>query len=892
VSLENGFPGEGDARRQNPAFTASVHQELARILRSPIFTRAPSLSRFLSHLVEQALADNPSQLSEYSLGVDVFDRGHSFDPVTDTIVRVQARRLRSRLDEYYRSHGQSDSVVIDLPKGQYMVLFRTAGAAAGGSAPGAGMEDPQPLTAGLAPPLPLPAACTSFVGREKELSDVKRLLRSDDARLVTLTGPGGSGKTRLALRIAGEITADFRGGVYAISLGSVLDPGTVSSTVARSVGLRHTGSSPLSEVLPLYLGLSVRHPTLLLLDNFEQVIEAAPLVLALLSGCPQLKVLVTSRALLHVSGEHEYPVPPLPKPDPKQLPAVEELVKNPAVALFVQRAGAVSASFTLSEDNAYAVAEICAHLDGLPLAIELAAARVKILPPDDLLGRLHSSLDLLTCGPRDLPARQQTLRKTMEWSHSLLNAPEQMLFRRLAVFAGGCTLESLEAVCNTRRDLGIGMLDSISSLVDKSLLRRHDVEHGRFTILQTIREYALEQLEASGEIEVTRRAYAAYYMVLAEEGAALMEEEERASWLALWDAEHDNLRDALDWLIETGNSQWALRLGMALFAFWQRREHFAEGRERLEAILKLTATASPTRERARIAWYAAVLADHQGDFKNSLRLQQESLRVYTVLRDDKGIAAQLCYVGQQFRLTGNPTEARRYFERSLAACRQLGDRNAIAMAANNFAEFLTEQGEYAPARCLFEETLAIFRALGNDSSAAWSLNHLADIAFHRKNLPEAHRLYSEAYDVFRTREDLWGVARSLADLGRLASEQNDPNAAHSFFEQALGVFLELRHTRGVARVLEGFACLAVRERQFDRALTLAAAAEGLRQKIGAPKRPMERSDLDRALQPAWQQVCESAAGAIWAQGQRMPLQDAIRYALARKPTSDESSLRS
>ena len=308
--------------------------------------------------------------------------------------------------------------------------------------------------------------------------------------------------------------------------------------------------------------MSINYPTLLLLDNFEHVAEASPLVAAMLSSSLQLKVFVTSRSALRLTGEQEYPILPLQPPDPNQRAEPEELCRNAAVTLFLQRARAVNPAFTIREDNAQAVAEICARLDGLPLAIELAAPRLKILTPAAMLARFGNTLDLLTFGPRDLPARQQTLRKTIDWSYGLLTAGEQTLFRRLAVFPAGCTLESAEAVTNPRRDLGIAVLDGISSLLDKNLLQRNDHESGesRFTMLQTIREYAVEQLTASRDAEFTKRAHAAYCIVLAEEGAAQITEEHRASWLALWDAEHDNLRDALDWLIERDNGEWALRL--------------------------------------------------------------------------------------------------------------------------------------------------------------------------------------------------------------------------------------------------------------------------------------------------------------------------------------------
>jgi tetratricopeptide (TPR) repeat protein len=545
----------------------------------------------------------------------------------------------------------------------------------------------------------------------------------------------------------------------------------------------------------------------------------------------------------------------------------------------------VDTSFDLREENVRAVAVISARLDGLPLAIELAATRVKVLPPAAMLARLGSSLDLLTSGPRDLPARQQTLRATIDWSHSLLSTGEQTLFRRLAVFPGGCTLESAEAVCNTRRDLELTVLDGISSLVDRNLLYRseHETNEARFIMLQTIREYALEKLAASAEEQFTRRAHAAYGIVLAEQGAAQMTEEDRANWLPFWDAEYSNLRESLDWLIETGQELWALRLGTALFAYWQRREYLVEGRERLEKVLNLGTSNLPRSERARAAWYAAIFADQQGDFTTSARLHRQSLEVYRRLGDQRGIAAQLGYVGVQLKRAGNTAAARPYYEQSLAECRQVGDPAAIAGVLSNYAEFVAADGEYALARCLLEEALSIFRKLKDRSGIGWSLNHLGDVAFDERSFAEASRFYHEAYDVFQSIGDRWGMARSHADLGRLASEQNDQGGACSLFELALNEFVDLGHTRGVAIVLEGLARVAVREGDIDRALTLCAAAEGIRQRMGAPRRPAEQATIDHDLKPAWRRNDPAIASAIWAEGLRMQIDEATRYALTRKP---------
>src|ERR1700681_3145236 len=382
-------------------------------------------------------------------------------------------------------------------------------------------------------PTNLPAQRTGFVGREKEVVAVKELLLRQNVRLVTVTGPGGIGKTRLAVEVANGLVESFPGGTHFVSLSSLSDPGLIASVIVQALGIREAGGQSPLEILTKNLQDSSRAPMLLLLDNFEHLVQAAPTVAELLATGPNLKIMVTSRAALHVYGEHEFPVPPLALPDSRSVSPVEVLLQCPAVALFVQRAAAAKPDFELNRGNASAVTEICARLDGLPLAIELAAARVKVLSPSSMLTRLSSRMQLLTGGSRDLPQRQQTLRAAMDWSYDLLNAAEQKLFRRLSVFVGGCTLEGAEAVCNTKGDLDLDLLDAIASMVDKSLAQQVEQAKGelRFAMLETIREYALEKLESSGEEASTKRAHAAYCLVLAEEEAAEQSGAEGADWL-------------------------------------------------------------------------------------------------------------------------------------------------------------------------------------------------------------------------------------------------------------------------------------------------------------------------------------------------------------------------
>jgi predicted ATPase len=735
-------------------------------------------------------------------------------------------------------------------------------------------------------PSNLPAPSALLIGREKELAAAKQLLLRRDVRLITVTGPGGIGKSHFATEAAREMVDDFPLGIYFVPLAAVNDANLVPSLIAQTLGVRESGGQTPVDSLRDYLRSSVCGPMLLLIDNFEHLLAAAPLLSELLALAPNLKMMVTSRAALRVHDENEFPLPPLALPARKATPSVQELSQCPAIALFVQRAVAVKPDFALTDENASAVTEICTRLDGLPLALQLAAARIKLLSPSAMRNRLASRLQLLTSGARDLPARQQTLRQAIDWSYDLLSEPEQKLFRRLSVFAGGFTLEAAESVCDTKQDLGLDLLDGMASMVDNSMARQIEQsdEEPRFAMLETIREYGLEKLAASGEEALTKKSHAAYCLVVAEEGAAADADGGQNEWLNRFETEHDNFRTALEWLTEKRNTEWGLRLGIALFRFWEMREYLSEGRERLGKLLGLAETNPANNLRMRALFAAGVLSSVQRDYVAANKLFSESLEIAKALDDKQSMAISLNGLAVMAREQGDLASAVSLFEESLLLWKNLGDRLAAARGLSNLASVLKSQGNYAQARVLYDECLSIFRELGDGAGVAWVLNHQGDVLREQGDLKTARSLYEQSLATFRELNDRWGIAGSLADLGNLVREQGDFAASDTLYRESLTLFQELGHKRGIARVLESFAASAAEQAQPERALRLAGVAAALRQTIGAPPTHTEQAKLEQSLAAARRRLTMTTSRTVWLEGWVMPVEIAINDLLRSSST--------
>jgi predicted ATPase/class 3 adenylate cyclase len=755
----------------------------------------------------------------------------------------------------------------------------------------------------------LPAQPTPLIGRGREIATMAALLRQADVRLATLSGPGGSGKTRLALQIAAELLDDFADGSYVVNLAPISDPNLVATTIAHTLGVAEVASRPVEESLHTFLHMK---RMLLLLDNFEQVLDAAPLVAKLLAAAPGLKLLVTSRALLHLYGEHEFAVPPLGLPPIKERPfdaaqgkrlttnvraadSRDSITQYESVRLFIARAQAAKANFTVTNDDAQAIAAICNRLDGLPLAIELAAARIKFFSPEALLARLERRLLVLTGGPRDLPVRQQTLRNTIEWSYNLLDTGEQALFRRLGIFVGGCTLEAAEAVASDLRteneqlkhgpdnhtfsflDSQFSILNLIESLTDKSLLQHIEGLDGepRFTMLETVSEYAIEQLEQSREAEGIRRQHANYFLALAEAAELHRYTPTQSMWLLRLDADHDNMRAALAWSqTPAASMDIGMRLAGALQWFWYIRRYKSEGRAWFERVLQQSASAAaPARAKAL---YGA--GRFQSDGRQANALIEQALVLLRELGDKPGMADALLNLGRVARLQGDYERSAKHLQESLALFREQQIMWGVVWALISLGDVALDQGDAAQAQQPVQEALELAESLGDTYGNMWARCLLGRLAHLQGDLGRAAKLLEESLAWLRN----WGspsMFEILNDLGRVALDQGQLDRAAALFGESLKLSWEPENEIGITLSLIGLAGVAGKLGQPARAAKLLGIAKVIRDSIGQSLTPVERSAFDQYAATARAALGEQSFATIWAEGQKMTPDQAKAEAL-------------
>jgi predicted ATPase/DNA-binding CsgD family transcriptional regulator len=717
----------------------------------------------------------------------------------------------------------------------------------------------------------LPCQPNVLIGRQAELNTLTDKLRKGDVHLITLTGMGGAGKTRLALQVAAETLGIFPDGVFFVPLDQLIDPSLVASSIASTLSMDLSVNQTAEETLKAYL--HSRH-ILLVLDNFEHLLSAATLVSMLLASCPNLYILATSREALHLRGETEFPVSPLSVPSSAYVQPLEQLTQFASVTLFIQRAQAVRPSFSIDDNSAQAIAEICTYLDGLPLAIELAAARIRMFTPQELLARLEAepSLQLLSAGPRDLPTRHQSMNKAFEWSYHLLSSAEQALFRHLGVFSGGFTLQAVEAVCFAQDEPVDDVLNLLSSLVDKYLVRRNDdfEEESRFSLLFILRQFALELLQQSGELQDYQAAHCAYFALFAEKIEPKLNSNDQIYWIANLEREHDNLRAALQWSISCRKTDLALRLSSSLVLFWTHRNHLREGRRWLEKTLSLTSTQkAPTDVHIKalrgVAWVERIL----GDQSAARFYYEQNLELSRKLEDPQEIAMAMGNLGYQIANQGDYTKGSRLLEEGITLLREIGDQIGLAHALNKLAVHAMYQRDFAYAKLLLEECLAIYRSLNNLEGIALTKGSLGSLEFYQGNYDQAMQLLDESYERHKGLGQEYYRIEGLSWLALVHMHKGNLLTARQLYEEVIRGLNEIGAQTLLIDTLEGLAGIASKRGGMHRAAKLFGVAESLRETLVYPVSPADRPILEGLIDETRSRMKKDEYTKAWSEGRKL-----------------------
>lgn len=727
----------------------------------------------------------------------------------------------------------------------------------------------------------LPGQHRSMIGRDGDLAACRAVLLEPATRLLTLTGAGGSGKTRLAVAVADGLHDAFDDGICFVPLADVREAGMVATSIAQALGVRDLSTRPTQDTLVDLLG---GREQLLILDNMEQVLDAAPLISEVLAACPRLKALVTSREVLHVTGEREFSVPPLALP-PESATLPEQIYSLAAPRLFMDRATEAKRDFRATDEDARIIAEICRRLDGLPLAIELAAARVRFLTPSALLSRLDRRLAVLTGGPRDLPARQQTLRAAISWSHDLLDERDRMVFRRVSVFAGGWTLDAAEAVCGLADD-PLATIDALASLADKSLLLREELPDGdaRFGMLSTIRELAVEHLESSGERDATRRRHADYFLRLAEEAAPhLALDAGQLEWIERLDAESANLQTVFDWTtsapVDRERAEIGLRLIAALWRFWAVRSGASEARRHIVAVERLVEAAPRSPLRGRALFGAASLARELSDYSTTERLFRECLALAREQHETRQVADTLYSLGWLYVLRGNPGEARALLEESLRLFQRLADAPWKATMLTRLGYVCFMEGEFDRAMALAGEGATLARVLGDQRVLADALVYQGLVQQYTGDLEQARRRFEECLPIARRFGDRHLIAMTLNLTGHLCVHQGLLEDARAYLSEALRIAREVGNVRRLSFTMSAVAALAQAHGDLAFALKIDSAAQAAARSVGTASARPARARSDAELARARAELGEPAASEADAAGRQLTLDQSVDEAL-------------